>query len=123
MQNEAAKSQHIKEHFLPMWLFLIFYHSNRHQTRREIGPRNRVVVVMNLINSVLRERTLKILQLWARKAIECCGHSLKRHSCVIVEANNAERKVDYSCPSQDVSYGSKDSIRNYTRGHTHDILS
>lgn len=57
------------------------------------------------------------LELWARKADECCGYSLMRHSSGSSEGKSAERNTDRGSLVHKVWGKHKNFIRNMDRGY------
>lgn len=65
----------------------------------------------------------KSLELQTRKALGCCKQSLVDCSGGYLEDEYTNRNVDSGGPGDAVSEGNKNSTGNWTRGHSHYILS
>lgn len=102
--------------FLPCVAVVVeFYHRNRKVTTslyREWG-----IYVKNLTNW----RSVRLWELWTRKAVECYKQNVTDISSSSLEGINEESNAEWGNPAQEVSEDA--SISNRARGHSCDIFS
>lgn len=99
---------------------MVYLHSNRKVTKKEVRPRWRHIAVTSLAK-LLFDRMWKVFGLWTRKIVECCKKSFIYHLIKTLENSSTETSVNCGGLAQEVI--EENNINCWTRHHSCDNLT